>query len=327
VINLGSLFGGASLLGAFTSVPDRAILLVEDIDVQEGDVDTTLSVEDPDGRAEFLDRRDAALQHKVQQVVDTGADVLLNQKGIEDDVHHVLAEEGLLAVRRVTKDEMTFLGNVLDAELVSDLDDATSADVGHANVTRGPNGECFHVRGTEGTSGATILLRGSTQHVVDELERSVEDALDAVVTALSHGRVVAGGGATEVELADRLRESAGSVSGREQLAVESYADAVELVPRTLAESAGLDGVDVMTELRVAHADGDSRAGLNVRSGEVEDTFDAGVVEPAGGKEQALTSATEAANAILKIDDIITVGDDDEGVDRERDAGDDADDET
>lgn len=288
-------------------VPDaNVLLLVEDVDVQEGDVDTTLSVESPDGRSEFLDRRDAELRHKVRQVVDTGADVVLNQKGIEDDVHHVLAEEGLLAVRRVTKDEMTFLGTVFDADLVSDLDDATPADVGHASVSRGPNDECFYVRGLEGSSGATILLRGSTQHVVEELERSVEDALDAVVTALSDGRVVAGGGATEAEVAGRIREYAGSVSGREQLAVESYADAVELVPRTLAESAGLDRVDVMTELRVAHADGDSHAGLNVHSGDVEDTFDAGVVEPARGKEQALTSATEAANAILKIDGIITV---------------------
>jgi chaperonin GroEL (HSP60 family) len=154
----------------------------------------------------------------------------------------------------------------------------------------------------------TILLRGSTEHVVDELERGIEDALDVVSTTVTDGRLVAGGGAIEIELARRLRDYADSVGGREQLAVESFADALELVPRVLAENAGMDSIDTLVELRKAHEGGDSRAGLNVFSNNVTDTFDAGIVEPAHAKEQAIASAAEAANLVLKIDDIISAGD-------------------
>jgi chaperonin GroEL (HSP60 family) len=164
----------------------------------------------------------------------------------------------------------------------------------------------------------TLLLRGSTEHVVDELERGVNDALDVVSDTIISGQVLPGGGAPEVELARRLRDYADGISGREQLAIEAFADALELVPRVLAGNAGLDSIDTLVDLRAAHEDGDGRAGLNVFTGEVEDTFEAGVVEPAHVKRQAMSSATEAANLVLKIDDIISAGDlstegeDDEG---------------
>jgi chaperonin GroEL (HSP60 family) len=167
----------------------------------------------------------------------------------------------------------------------------------------------FYVEGTgDEPHGVTLLLRGSTNHVVDELERGVGDALDVVSATVADGRVLPGGGAVEVEVARRVRDYADSVSGREQMAVEAFADALEIVPRVLAENAGLDAIDTLVDLRAAHADGDTQAGLNVFSGDVVNTFDAGVVEPAHAKEQALSSATEAANLVLKIDDIIAAGD-------------------
>ena len=294
------------------------LLLNEAIEVEEADVDTQVNLESPDQLQEFLDQEEAQLRNKVDQIVESGADVVFCQKGIDDLAQHFLAKEGILAVRRAKKSDLKFLRNVLDCSIVSDLDDIEPEDLGHGTVTWDYQDEHFLVTGKEDSHGVTLILRGSTDHVVDELERGVEDALDVVATTIADGRVLAGGGAIEVELADRIRDYADGVSGREQLAVEAFADAVELVPRILAENAGLDSIDVLVDLRAAHEEGNSRAGLDVYSGNVVDTYEAGVIEPAHSKEQALTSATEAANLILKIDDIISAGDlstdkeDDEG---------------
>ncbi|KDE58360.1 thermosome subunit [Halostagnicola sp. A56] len=301
-----------------TDAEDANILLLnEPIEIEETDVDTEVSVTDPDQLQKFLDREEEQLKEKVQQIVDLDADVVFCQKGIDDLAQHYLAKEGILAVRRAKKSDLEFLSEVVDAAVVSDLASASTEDLGFGDVTRDEEDELFYVEG-EDAHGVTLLLRGSTDHVVDELERGVNDALDVVAQTVSDGRVLAGGGAIEVELASRLRDYADSVSGREQLAVEAFADSLELVPRVLAENAGLDSIDTLVDLRAAHEDGDVTAGLNVFSGDVEDTFDAGVVEPAHAKEQAVTSASEAANLVLKIDDIISAGDlstdkgDDEG---------------
>jgi thermosome len=301
-----------------SSAEDANILLLnEAIEVEEADVDTNVSIDSPDQLQQFLDQEEEQLKEKVQQIEDAGADVVFCQKGIDDLAQHYLAKKGILAVRRVKKSDMKFLKNVIGGNIVTDLDSLSEEDLGFGSVSRDDEDELFYVEG-EDAHGVTMLLRGSTDHVVDELERGIEDALDVVATTVSDGRVVAGGGAIEVELASRLRDYADSVSGREQLAVEAFADALDLVPRMLAENAGLDSIDTLVDLRAAHEDGDQRAGLNVFSGDVVDTFDAGVVEPAHSKEQAISSAAEAANLVLKIDDIIaagdlsTKGDDDEG---------------
>ncbi|MFB6173913.1 MAG: thermosome subunit beta, partial [Halobacteriales archaeon] len=291
-----------------TEAEDAAILLInEAIEVEETDVDTTVNVENPDQLQQFLDQEEEQLREKVQQIKDAGADVVFCQKGIDDLAQHYLAKEGILAVRRAKKSDLKFLKEVVGANIVTDLDSLTADDLGHGSVTRDDEDELFYVEG-EDSHGVTLLLRGSTDHVVDELERGVEDALDVVATTVSDGRVLAGGGAIEVELAGRLRDYADSVSGREQLAVEAFADALELIPRVLAENAGLDSIDTLVDLRAAHEGGDVHAGLNVESGDVVDTFEAGVVEPAHSKEQAIASAAEAANLVLKIDDIIAAGD-------------------
>ncbi|ELY52535.1 thermosome subunit beta [Natronolimnohabitans innermongolicus] len=291
-----------------TEATDADILLLNSpIEVEETDIDTEVSVTDPDQLQQFLDREEKQLKEKVEQIVDTGADVVFCQKGIDDLAQHYLAKEGILAVRRAKKSDLEFLSEVVGASVVTDLANASAEDLGHGDVTRDDEDELFYVEG-EDAHGVTLLLAGSTDHVVDELERGVHDALDVVAQTVSDGRVLAGGGAIEVELASRLRDYADSVSGREQLAVEAFADSLELVPRVLAENAGLDSIDTLVDLRAAHDDGDVEAGLNVFTGDVEDTFEAGVVEPAHAKEQAVTSAAEAANLVLKIDDIISAGD-------------------
>jgi thermosome len=296
---------------------DANVLLLNDpIEVEDADADTQISIDDPSQLQQFLDREDEQLKAKVQHVVDIGADVVFCQKGIDDLAQHYLAKEGVLAVRRTKKSDVQFLRDVIGAAVVSDLESATAEDLGRATITRDERDGLFYVEGDEDAHGVTLLLRGSTDHVVDELERGIEDALDVVSTTAADGRVLAGGGAVEVEVAARLRDFADGVTGREQLAVEAFADALELVPRVLAENAGLDSIDTLVDLRAAHDDGDVRAGLNVFTGDVVDTFDAGVVEPAHAKQQAVSSAAEAANLVLKIDDIITAGDlsgdDDEG---------------
>ncbi|MES3162395.1 MAG: thermosome subunit beta [Halorubrum sp.] len=301
-----------------TDFADANVLLLNDpIEVEEADVDTSVNVDSPDQLQKFLDQEEEQLREKVQQIVDSGANVVFCQKGIDDLAQHYLAKEGILAVRRTKKSDMSFLKNILDTTIVTDLDSATSEDVASGSVRRDADEELFYVEG-EDAHGATLLLYGSTEHVVDELERGVNDAIDVVATTVSDGRTLPGGGAIEVELARRLRDYADSVSGREQLAVEAFADSLELIPRVLAENAGLDSIDLLVDLRAAHDAGDAHAGLNVYTGEVENTFDAGVVETAHAKEQAIASAAEAANLVLKIDDIIaagdlsTSGDDDEG---------------
>jgi len=285
------------------------LLLNEAIEVEETDVDTQVSIESPDQLQNFLDQEEEQLKAKVDKIVESGADVVFCQKGIDDLAQHYLAKEGVLAIRRTKKSDIKFLKNVLGGSVVSDIDSLTAADIGSGSISRDEEDELFYVEGSgDEVHGVTLLLRGSTDHVVDELERGISDAIDVVSTTVSDGRVLAGGGAPEVELASRLRDYADSIEGREQLAVEAFADSLELVPRVLAENAGLDSIDSLVDLRAEHEGGDTHAGLDATTGEVTDTFDAGVVEPAHAKEQAVASAAEAANLVLKIDDIISAGD-------------------
>ena len=293
-----------------TDVEDARVLLIDEpIEVEEANVDTEVAVSDPQQIRQFVDKEEREIKEKVRKIKGSGANVVFCQKGIDDLAQHYFAREGILAVRRFKKSDLEFLTEVLGARIVSDLDGLTEDDLGRGSVRRDEDEQLFYVEGAdEDAHGVTLLLRGSTDHVVDELERGVSDALDVVASTIADGRVLPGGGAIEVELASRLRNYADGISGREQMAVQQFADALELVPRVLAENAGLDSIDTLVDLRAAHEDGDARAGLNVFSGDVVDTFDAGVVEPAHSKRQALASATEAANLVLKIDDIIAAGD-------------------
>ncbi|QAU14376.1 thermosome subunit [Halorubrum sp. BOL3-1] len=294
----------------------NVLLLNDPIEVEEADVDTSVNVDSPDQLQQFLDQEEKQLREKADAIVESGADVVFCQKGIDDLAQHYLAKEGVLAVRRTKKSDLSFLKNVLGAPTVTDLDSLTADDLAVGSIERDADEELFYVEG-EDAHGVTLLLYGTTEHVVDELERGIQDAIDVVSTTVSDGRTLSGGGAVEVEIASRLRDHADSIEGREQLAVEAFADSLELIPRVLAGNAGLDAIDLLVDLRSAHEAGDQNAGLDVFAGEVVDTADAGVVETAHAKEQAIASAAEAANLVLKIDDIISAGDlstagDDEG---------------
>ncbi|RQG87775.1 thermosome subunit [Natrarchaeobius halalkaliphilus] len=290
------------------SVEDANVLLLDArIEVTSATADPEISAGGREALQGFVDRDERELKEKVQKIADIGADVVFCQRGIDDLAQHYLAQEGILAIRRAKKGDLEILNDVLDATIVNHLEGAEEADLGYGDVTRDEDDELFYVEG-EDAHGVTLVLRGSTDHVVDELERGVTDAVDVVARAVSDGRVLAGGGAPEVEVASRLRAYADSVSGREQLAIEAFADSLELVPRVLAENAGYDSIDTLVDLRGAHDDGEIHAGFNAWTGSIENTFEAGVLEPAHVKEQALTAATESANLVLKIDDIVSAGD-------------------
>jgi len=293
-----------------TDFEEAEILISDDeIEVEDTEVDASLSVDDPSQIQTFIEQEEAQIKEFADAIVDSGADVLFCQKGIDDMAQHYLAREGVLGLQRVKKSDIEFLREVLDAPIVSDLRSVTAEDTATGSVRRDDEEGLFYVESAAAEShGVTLLLRGSTDHVVDELERGVEDAVDVVSSTVSQGLVLAGGGAPEVELASRLRDYADGVEGREQLAVEAFADALEVVPRTLAENAGLDAIDSLVDLRAAHEGGDVTAGLDVFGGDVVDTYGAGVVEPAHAKRQAISSAAEAGNLVLKIDDVISAGD-------------------
>ena len=293
-------------------VEDADVALLDTpIEVKETEIDAEVNVTDPDQLQQFLDQEEKQLREMVDQLNAVDADVVFCQKGIDDMAQHYLAEEGILAVRRAKKSDIKALSRSTGARIVSNLDDITSEDLGFAGSVAekeiGGDTKVF-VEEVEEAKSVTLVLRGGTEHVVDEIERAIDDSLGVVRTTLEDGKVLPGGGAPETELALGLREYADSVGGREQLAVEAFADAIDVIPRTLAENAGLDPIDSLVDLRSKHADGPSTAGLDAYTGDVIDMQDDGVVEPLRVKTQAVESATEAAVMILRIDDVIAAGD-------------------
>ncbi|PSP66135.1 thermosome subunit [Halobacteriales archaeon QS_1_69_70] len=265
-------------------------LLDTPIEVKETEIDAEVNVTDPDQLEQFLEQEERQLREMVDRLVEVGADVVFCQKGIDDMAQHYLAQEGIIAVRRAKKaaEDLGFAGSVAQKDIAGD--------------------EKIFVEEVEEARAVTLILRGGTEHVVDEVERAVEDSLGVVRTALNEGEVLPGGGAPETALALGLRDYADSVGGREQLAVEAFADAVDVIPRTLAENAGLDPIDSLVDLRSRHADDGSVSGLDAYTGDVLDMESEGVVEPLRVKTQAIESATEAAVMILRIDDVIAAGD-------------------
>ena len=299
-------------------VEDAKVLLSDvPLEVRETEVSAELNVTSPDQLRGFLEHEEAELRGLVDAIVDSGANVVLCQKGIDDLVQHYLTREGVLAVRRVKKSDMRALARATGARRITDFGDFSDDDLGRAGVVEerevGDETLLF-VEDCADPRSVTLLLRGGTEHVVDEVERAVEDAVGVVRATLLDGMVLPGGGAPEIALAAALREFADGVEGREQLAVEAFADALEVVPRTLAENAGLDPIDSIVALRAKHDAGASAAGLDAYSGEVSDMFDLHVVEPLRVKRQAIDGATEAVELVLRIDDVIAAGALDDGDD-------------
>jgi len=253
----------------------------------------------------FMEHEKEQIKAVVDKALSSGANVIFCQKGIDDMAQHYLANSGVIALRRVIKSDLEKLSKATGANLVTSLDELTSSDLGTADVVeerRLGAGKMTFVTGTKNPS-MTLLLRGGTQQVLDDLERALDDAMHAVADAVEDGKLLAGGGAPEIELSLRLREFAATLKGREQLAVTKFAEAVEIVPRTLAENAGLNTIDTMVELKKSH-ERNKNFGLNAYTGQVEDMYKLGVVEPLRIKVQALQSATDAASLILRIDDVL-----------------------
>ncbi|WP_066418350.1 thermosome subunit alpha [Halorubrum aethiopicum] len=294
------------------AVEDANVALFDGaIEVKETEIDAEVNVTDPDQLQQFLDQEEQQLREMVDHLVDIDADVVFVGDGIDDMAQHYLAQEGILAVRRAKSDDLKRLARATGGRVVSNLEDIESDDLGFAgSVAQKDVGgdERIFVEDVEEAKSVTLILRGGTEHVVDEIERAIDDSLGVVRTTLVDGQVLPGGGAPEAELALQLRDFADSVGGREQLAVEAFADALEVIPRTLAENAGLDPIDSLVDLRSRHDGGEFGAGLDAYTGDVIDMEAEGVVEPLRVKTQAIESATEAAVMILRIDDVIAAGD-------------------
>ena len=285
----------------------RSLLLNTAIELKDTEVDAEISITSPDQLQSFLDQEEQMLKRIVQKVIGSGANVVFCQKGIEDLAQHYLAKAGIFAVRRVKKSDMEKLARATGGKLITNLDEITTEDLGYAKLVEekkvGGDNMTF-VTGCDNPKAVTILLRGGTEHVVDSIESALEDALRVVGVAIEDEKLVAGGGSPEVEVALRLQEYAATLEGREQLAVKAYAEALEVIPRTLAENAGLDPIDMLMELRSQHEKGIKTAGLNVYEGKVIDMWENFVVEPLRVKTQVINAATESAVMILRIDDII-----------------------
>ena len=285
----------------------KILLLNAAVEYKKTEVDAEISITSPDQLQMFLDEEEKMIRAIVDKVIKSGANVLICQKGIDDIAQHYLAKSGVLAVRRVKKSDMTKLSRATGASVVSSIDAIEESELGAAGRVeekKVSGEEMIFVTDCVNPKAVTLIIRGGTVHVVDELDRALEDALRVVSVAVEDQKFVAGGGAPEIEVSLRLRDYAATVGGRAQLAIEAFAGALEIIPRTLAENAGLDPIDMLVELRSAHETGNKTAGLDVMAGKVTDMLAAGVIEPLRVKTQAIASAAEAAVMILRIDDVI-----------------------
>ncbi|HEC87177.1 MAG TPA: thermosome subunit [Thermoplasmatales archaeon] len=276
-------------------------------EVKKTEVDARIQINDPTQLQAFLDEEEAMLRKMVEKVKNAGANVLICQKGIDDIAQHFLAKEGIYAVRRAKKSDMEKLAKATGARIIANLDDLSDKDLGQAGLVEerkiGDDKMTF-ITDCKNPKAVSILIRGSTEHVVDELERGLHDALSVVKAALEDGKITAGGGAAATEIAMALRDYAPTVGGREQMAIEAFADAIEVIPKTLAENAGLDPIDMMLGIRSAHKKGDKYAGINVLEGKVDDMMKNNVIEPLRLSMQEIDASSEAAIMILRIDDVI-----------------------
>jgi len=255
----------------------------------------------------FLREEENMLRSMVEKISSAGANVVICQKGIDDMAQHFLAKKGVLAVRRAKKSDMEKLSKATGGRIVTNLDGLSSEDLGYAELVeerKVGDDKMVFIEGCRNPRSVAILIRGGTERVVDEAERSIHDALCVVRDVVQEPKILAGGGAPELEVARVLRDYAESLPGREQLAVQKFAEAIEIVPITLGENAGLDPIDILSELRARHEKGERWAGVDVVGGKVENMERLEVYEPLAVKKQVIKSATEAATMILKIDDVI-----------------------
>ncbi|MBX4196060.1 TCP-1/cpn60 chaperonin family protein [Candidatus Pacearchaeota archaeon] len=295
--------------GDMPSRIERAQILLTDaaLELRNPESEARISVSTPEQLESFVASEERYLKEMTKKIIESGANVVFCQKGIDDVAQYYLAKAGIFASRRVSKSDMEKLTRATGGTVVSTLAELNASQFGEAEmVEEVKHGEqsLTYVRGCKNPQSVTILIRGSSEHVMDEIERALHDGLGDVVAAVRSRKIVAGGGAVEVELARRLREYARTLGGREQLAVDEFARALEIIPETLAENAGLDPIEILTELKKRHEMGEVTAGLNLFTDKVEDCLKAGIIEPLKVKTQAIASASEVATMILRIDDVL-----------------------
>ena len=289
-------------------IENAKIALVDSaFEVKKTEIDAKIQITDPTQLQAFLAEEENMLKKMVDTIKKVGANVLFCQKGIDDLAQHYLAKNGIYTVRRVKKSDMEKLSKATGATIATKVNDLSKKDLGLSKLVEEKkigNDEMTFVTGCKNAKAVSILIRGGTEHVVDEVERSLHDAISVVSVSIEDGKMVTGGGSAAIEIALGLRDYAASVGGREQIAINAYADAMEIIPRTLAENAGLDPIDILIELRKAHSKGNKRAGINVYNGKIVDMKKENVLEPFRVGKQAISSATDASVMILRIDDVI-----------------------
>jgi thermosome len=288
----------------------KIALLDSPLEVEKTEFDAKINIERPEQMETFLQEEENMLRGMVEKIEKAGADVVICQKGVDDIAQHFLSRKGILVVQRAKESDMKKLAKATSGRAVTNLDDLKPEDLGFAELVEERkigNDKMIFIEGCSNPRSVAILIRGGTQRMVDEAERSVHDALCVVRDVVQEPKILAGGGSPEMEVARALRGYAESLPGREQLAVHGFAEAIESVPLTLSENAGLDPVDILSELRASHGKGEKWAGVDVFEGKIRDMEKLEVYEPLAVKKQVIKSATEASTMILKIDDVIAVG--------------------
>jgi len=291
------------------NLKDAKILLLDTaLEVKSPETNAEIRITSPDQLQAFLDQESKMLKDMVKKIIATGCNTLFCQKGIDDLAQHYLAKDGILVARRVKKSDMEKLAKATGGNVISNIEEVSENDLGNAGIVEEvkiAGEEMIFVRECKDPKAVSILVRGGTEHVVDEVKRAMDDAVLGVASALEDGKVVTGGGSIEIKLARELRKFAEKESGREQLAINAFAEAVEIIPRTLAESTGKDPIDILVNLKKEHENGNTSTGVDVVIGDTRDMKEFGVIEPLRIKLQAIKSASEAAEMILRIDDVIT----------------------
>ena len=290
-------------------ITDAKIALLNcPLEVEKTEFNAEIRIRDPTQMKAFLDQETRMLKEMVEKIKAIGANVVFCQKGIDDMAQHFLAKEGILAARRVKQSDMEKLARATGGRIVTNLDDLKTEDLGTAGLVeerKVGDDKMIFVEKCKNPRSVAILIRAGLERMVDEAERAMHDALSVVSDVIENNKIVAGGGAVEAEIAKHLRDYATTVGGREQLAIEAFAESIEIVPKTLAENAGLEPIDIMVELRAAHEKTDGQfMGVDVYNGKIINMYEKGVIEPLAVKEQAIKSAAEAASMILRIDDVI-----------------------
>ncbi len=296
--------------GMPTKIEKAKIALVNAaLEVEKTEMSSEIRISDPSQMQMFLEEENRMIKTMVEKIHGVGANVLLCQKGIDDIAQHYLAKHGILAIRRVKESDMTKLAKATGGRVTTNLDDLSEKELGSADLViqkKVESDKWVFVEGCKNPQSVTILIRGGSQRIVDEVDRSMHDALMVVKDVIEKPEIVAGGGAPEAFVAAQLKEWADNFDGREQLAIKKYAEALEVIPLTIAENAGMDPIDTMVNLRVKQNQGKKWTGIDARNTQVADMLSIDVIEPLVVKEQIIKSATETANMILRIDDVIAI---------------------